>query len=80
MERVKIKIDDAIYILISMTQKQKNGEEGELSIDHHGNLISYIKVDRSFFGVTAFWDDNIRKWNISASDPMICYPGIKIFV
>lgn len=58
--------EEILATLITLTQKQKNGEEGVLNTNGYGNIIGYFK-DKSgaVLGAYAYWSSGCEEWNCS---------------
>lgn len=62
--------EECLALIIDLTQKQKNGEEGVLSHNGYSNIIGYVKLDDGrVLTVNAFWHSGHGQWNCYGDEP-----------
>ena len=68
--------EECISLLIHLTQKQKNGEEGLLLTNGYSNIIGYVKLDDGrVLTVYALWNSDDEQWYCNGYKPHAWYVG-----
>lgn len=70
--------EECISLLIHLTQKQKNGEEGLLLTNGYSNNIGYVKLDDGrVLTVIAYWYSVDKQWLCYGYEPGAWFVGLQ---